>query len=291
MGQRAVEVPPVQIGLCHFPTDYAMPFPALAAAAEERGFESIWLAEHSHIPASRRTPFPAGGELPKMYYDTLDPFVALGAAAAVTRRIKLATGIALVIQRDPIHTAKEVASLDVLSEGRVLFGVGAGWNLEEMANHGTREPEKRGTLLRERIEAMKAIWTQEKAEYHGRYVDFDPIFAWPKPRQRPHPPIHVGGAWPQAAKRAVAWGDGWIPVGDWQGALGKLGAFREMARAAGRDPAALEVSVYYAPADRAALEAMRDGGVARAVLGVPSEPAERILPLLDRYRELARQLG
>ncbi len=278
-------------GLCHFTTDYAMPFPDLAAAAEERGFESIWLAEHSHIPASRRTPFPGGGELPKMYYDTLDPFVALGAAAAVTRRIKLATGVALVIQRDPIHTAKEVASLDVLSKGRALFGVGAGWNLEEMANHGTREPERRGTLLRERIEAMKAIWTRKEAEYHGKYVDFDPIFAWPKPQQKPHPPIHVGGGWPQAAKRAVAWGDGWIPVGDWKGALGKIGAFREMAQKAGRDPASLEVSVYYCPADRAALEQMREGGIARAVFGVPSEPAEKILPLLDRYREVAQQVG
>jgi probable F420-dependent oxidoreductase len=281
----------MRYGLCHFTTDYSMPFPALAAAAEERGFESIWLAEHSHIPVSRRTPFPGGGELPKMYYDTLDPFVALGAAAAVTRRIKLATGIALVIQRDPIHTAKEVASLDVLSNGRVLFGVGAGWNLEEMENHGTREPERRGTLLRERIEAMKAIWTEEKAQYHGRYVDFEPIFAWPKPKQKPHPPIHVGGAWPQAARRAIAWGDGWIPVGDWKGALRRIGEFREMAKKAGRDPASLEVSVYYCPADRASLEEMRDGGLARAVFGVPSEPAEKILPLLDRYQELARQVG
>jgi probable F420-dependent oxidoreductase len=279
----------VQYGLCHFTTDYSMPFPELAAAAEERDFESIWLAEHSHIPVSRRTPFPGGGELPKMYYDTLDPFVALGAAAAATRRIKLATGIALVIQRDPIHTAKEVASVDVLSKGRFLFGVGAGWNIEEMENHGTREPEKRGTLLRERVEGMKAIWTREQAEYHGRYVDFDPIFAWPKPVQKPHPPVHVGGAWPQAAKRAVAWGDGWIPVGDWKGAVARMGEFREMAAKAGRDP--LEVSVYYCPADRASLEAMRDGGIARAVFGVPSEPAEKLLPLLDRYRELARQVG
>jgi probable F420-dependent oxidoreductase len=278
-------------GLCHFTTDYSIPFPALAAAAEERGFESIWLAEHSHIPASRKTPFPGGGELPKMYYDTLDPFVALAAAASVTRTIKLATGVALVIQRDPIHTAKEVASLDVLSQGRFLFGVGAGWNLEEMANHGTREPERRGTLLRERIEAMRAIWTQKEAEYHGKFVDFDPIFAWPKPRQKPHPPIHVGGGWPQAAKRAVAWGNGWIPVGDWKGALGRMGDFRELARQAGRDPATLEVSVYYCPADRAALEQMRDGGISRAVFGVPSEPAEKVLPLLDRYRELAQQVG
>jgi probable F420-dependent oxidoreductase len=268
-----------------------MSFPALAVAAEERGFESIWLAEHSHIPASRKTPFPGGGELPQIYYDTLDPFVALAAAASVTSKIKLATGVALVIQRDPIHTAKEVASLDVLSKGRFLFGVGNGWNLEEMANHGTRDPGKRGALLRERIQAMRAIWTQERAEYHGEYVDFDPIFAWPKPVQQPHPPIHVGGGWPQAAKRAIAWGNGWIPVGDWKGALGKIGELRELAEKAGRDPASIEVSVYYCPADPASLERMRDGGIARAVFGVPSEPAEKVLPLLDRYRELAQQVG
>jgi probable F420-dependent oxidoreductase len=281
----------MRYGLCTFPTDYSMPFPDLARAAEERGFESIWVAEHSHIPASRKTPFPGGGELPKMYYDTLDPFVALAAAATVTSRIQLATGVCLLIQRDPIHTAKEVASLDRVSNGRFLFGVGNGWNIEEMANHGTKEPEKRGTLLRERIEAMKAIWSQDKAEYHGRYVDFDPIFAWPKPVQKPHPPIHVGGGWPQAAKRAVAWGDGWIPVGDAAGALRKMPELHELARQAGRDPASLEVSVYYCPPDRELLERMRDGGIARAVFGVPSEPAEKVLPLLDRYREAAQQVG
>jgi probable F420-dependent oxidoreductase len=281
----------MRYGLCTFPTDYSMPFPDLARAAEERGFESIWVAEHSHIPASRKTPFPGGGELPKMYYDTLDPFVALAAAATVTSRIQLATGVCLLIQRDPIHTAKEVASLDRVSNGRFLFGVGNGWNIEEMANHGTKEPEKRGTLLRERIEAMKAIWSQDKAEYHGRYVDFDPIFAWPKPVQKPHPPIHVGGGWPQAARRAVAWGDGWIPVGDAAGALRKMPELHELARQAGRDPASLEVSVYYCPPDRELLERMRDGGIARAVFGVPSEPAEKVLPLLDRYREAAQQVG
>lgn len=281
----------MQYGLCHFATDYAMPFPDLARAAEERGFESIWLAEHSHIPVSRKTPFPGGGELPKMYYDTLDPFVALAAAASVTTKIKLGTGVCLVIQRDPIHTAKEVASLDRLSQGRFLFGIGNGWNIEEMANHGTREPERRGTLLRERVEAMQRIWTEQKAEYHGVYVDFDPIFAWPKPVQKPRPPIHVGGAWPHAAKRAVRYGDGWIPVGDAEGAMRKLPAFRELAQQAGRDPASLEVSVYYCAPDPDLLARMRDAGIARAVFGVPSEPAEKLLPLLDRYREVAGQIG
>jgi probable F420-dependent oxidoreductase len=281
----------MQYGLCHFTTDYSMPFPELAAAAEERGFESIWLAEHSHIPVSRKTPFPGGGELPKMYYDTLDPFVALAAAASVTRKIKLGTGVCLVIQRDPIHTAKEVASLDVLSKGRFLFGIGAGWNLEEMANHGTTQPEKRGTLLRERIEAMQAIWREKQAAYHGDFVDFDPIFAWPKPVQKPHPPIHVGGGWPQAAKRAVKYGNGWIPVGDAAGAIRRMPDFQKLAKDAGRDPASLEVSVYYCPPDPELLAKMRDAGIARAVFGVPSEPAEKLLPLLDQYRGVAEKIG
>jgi len=281
----------MQYGLCHFTTDYSMPFPDLAVAAEERGFESIWLAEHSHIPVSRKTPFPGGGELPKMYYDTLDPFVALAAAASVTRKIKLGTGVCLVIQRDPIHTAKEVASLDVLSKGRFLFGIGNGWNIEEMANHGTTQPENRGTLLRERIEAMQTIWREKQAEYHGTYVDFDPIFAWPKPVQKPHPPIHVGGAWPHAAKRAVKYGQGWIPVGDAAGAMRRLPDFHKLAKDAGRDPASLEVSVYYCPPDPELLAKMRDAGIARAVFGVPSEPAEKLLPLLDQYRGVAAKIG
>jgi len=282
----------VQYGLCHFTTDYSIPFPDLAVAAEERGFESIWLAEHSHIPASRKTPFPGGGELPKMYYDTLDPFVALGAAASVTRRIKLATGVALVIQRDPIHTAKEVASLDVLSKGRVLFGVGAGWNLEEMADHGTREPEKRGTLLRERIEAMKAIWTEKQAEYHGEHVDFDPIFAWPKPAQKPHPPIHVGGAYPGGMRRAIRYGDGWIPIlGRGEDVAGLVPAFRKEAAAAGRDPDSLEISAYGCPPQKELVTRLRDAGVSRVVFFVPSAQDDVVLPILDAQAELAGAVG
>ena len=160
-----------------------------------------------------------------------------------------------------------------------------------MANHGTTRPEKRGTLMRERIEAMQAIWTRKQAEYHGAFVDFDPIFAWPKPVQKPHPPIHVGGAFPQAARRAVAYGNGWIPVGDPAGALAKVPALHEMARAAGRDPASIEVSIYYCPPEPALLERLRDGGVARAVFGVPSEPRDVVLPLLDRYVEAARRVA
>src|ERR671936_1276605 len=182
----------MRFGVAMFPTDYSMEPAELARMAEERGFESLFFPEHTHIPASRRTPYPPGGELPDEYSHTLDPFVALTAAAAATERLRIGTGICLVVERDPIVTAKEVASLDRLSGGRFLFGVGAGWNREEMANHGT-DPRRRHELMRERVEAMKAIWTEDEASYHGRYVDFDRIWAWPKPLQRPHPPVIVGG--------------------------------------------------------------------------------------------------
>jgi probable F420-dependent oxidoreductase len=280
----------MQIGLCTFSSVSSMRFPDLAVAAEERGFESIWVAEHSHIPASRRTPFPGGGELPEMYYAAMDPFVALATAASVTRTLKLGTGVCLLIQRDPIQTAKEVASLDQLSQGRFLFGIGGGWNVEEMENHGTRF-DKRFQILRERVEAMKAIWTEEQAAYHGEFVDFDPIFAWPKPLQKPHPPIHVGGAFPGAVKRAIRYGDGWIPVGDPQGALARMPELRKLAEEAGRDPASIEVSIYYCPPDRDLLARLRDGGIARAIFGVPSESREKVLPILDHYRTVVQQLG
>src|ERR687884_170253 len=200
----------VDFGVAIFPTDYAIDPVALGRLAEERGFESLLFPEHTHIPTSRRTPYRGGGELPRQYSHTYDPFVALGAAAAVTERIRLGTGICLIIQRDPIVTAKEVASLDRLSGGRFLFGVGAGWNEEEMENHGT-DPRRRFGIMRERVEAMKAIWTSDEAEYHGRYVDFDPIWSWPKPLQEPHPPILVGGTGERVLDRVVAFGDGWLP--------------------------------------------------------------------------------
>ncbi len=280
----------MHVGLCTFSTDSSMRFSDLAVAAEERGFESIWVAEHSHIPVSRRTPYPGGGELPKIYYEAMDPFVALASAASVTRTLKLATGVCLLIQRDPIQTAKQVASLDQLSQGRFLFGIGGGWNAEEMENHGTRS-EKRFRILRERVEAMKAIWSEEQAAYHGEFVNFDPIFAWPKPVQKPHPPIHVGGGFPGAAKRAIRYGDGWLPVGDPEGALARMPELRKLAEAAGRDPASIEVSIYYCPPDRDLLARLRDGGITRAIFGVPSEPREKVLPILDHYRSVVQQLG
>jgi len=280
----------MQFGLCTFPTDASMRFPDLAVAAETRGFESLWVAEHSHIPVSRRTPFPGGGELPKMYYDAMDPFVTLATAASVTRKLKLGTGVCLLIQRDPIQTAKQVASLDQLSQGRFLFGIGGGWNAEEMENHGTRF-DKRFQILRERVEAMKAIWTEKEAAYHGDFVDFDPIFAWPKPVQKPHPPIHVGGAFPGAVKRAIKYGNGWIPVGDPQGALARMPELRKMAEEAGRDPASIEVSIYYCPPDPALLTRLRDTGIARVIFGVPAESSDKVLPILDHYHSVVQQLG
>ena len=276
----------MHFGLTIFPTDYSISLPELAVEAEQRGFESLWVAEHSHIPTSRQSPWPGGGDLPKMYYDTLDPFVALAGAAAVTREIKLGTGICLVVQRDPIHTAKEVASLDQLSGGRFLFGVGGGWNAEEMGNHGTPF-DGRFKLMRERIEAMQAIWTRNEAEYHGDRVDFDPIHMWPKPIQKPHPPVHVGGAFPGAARRAVRYGNGWIPIGGREDDLDQsIPAFRAMASDAGRDPTSLEVTIYGVAMSEKVLDRYRKAGADRVVFGLPPAARDEILPVLDRCAEV-----
>ncbi|HIM65388.1 MAG TPA: LLM class F420-dependent oxidoreductase [Acidimicrobiia bacterium] len=282
----------MEFAVCIFPCEYTIPPTRLAVALEERGFESLWVAEHSHIPVARTAPWPGGPVLPQMYYDTLDPFVCLAAAASVTERLKVATGIALIVQRDPIHTAKQVASLDVLSGGRFLFGVGAGWGLEEMANHGT-DPDRRFGLMRERIEAMKAIWAGEEAEYHGDQVDFDPIFQNPKPIQTPHPPIHVGGVMPGGLRRAVRYGDGWIPIagrGDFDPA-GWLTARDTECERVGRDPSEVEVSVYGAPHDRAVIEEMAQVGVDRAVFGLPPDGADTVLPILDELADMAGLAG
>src|SRR3954462_7420378 len=192
----------MHFGASMFFTDYSMTSAALAKALEERGFESLWAAEHSHIPLSRRSPWPGGGELPKPYYDVMDPFVTLTAAAAATSTLNVGTGVCLVNQRDPIQTAKLVASIDQVSGGRFLFGIGVGWNAEEMEDHGTAFTS-RAKLVRERGEAMKLIWTKSKAESHGELVDFPEMMTWPKPVQKPPPPVIVGGAYPQAARRAV----------------------------------------------------------------------------------------
>ena len=281
----------MKFGVAIFPTDYAISMGELAPVAEDLGFESLWVAEHSHIPTSRLTKWPGGAELPKHYWHTMDPFIALTVAALASKTIRVGTGICLVIQRDPIHTAKEVASLDVLSKGRFLFGIGAGWNLEEMANHGTTQPEQRGTLLRERIEAMQAIWREKQAEYHGKFVDFGPMMTWPKPVQKPYPPILIGGNFPNGAKRAIAFGDAWMPHAarpEYADVVEFLPRFRQMAAEAGREPDAIPVTVFGAPAEPDRVKRYRDAGVARICVSLPSEKDDTILPLLDRWAAMMR---
>ena len=277
----------MQIGAAMFFTDYSMAPAELGLALEQRGFESVWAPEHSHIPLSRKSPFPSGGELPKQYYDAMDPFVTLSAAAAVTKKLKVGTGVCLVIQRDTIQTAKAVASLDQVSGGRFLFGIGGGWNQDEMEDHGTVYAT-RFKKMREQIEAMREIWTKSKPEYHGETVNFPPMMTWPKPVQSPLPVI-VGGAFPHGARRALRYGNGWIPhsrrphYGD---VTDFLPQFRQMAAEAGRDPAEVPVTVWGVPEDADRLRRYRDQSVARVVVSLPSEPAAKTLPKLDRWAEL-----
>jgi probable F420-dependent oxidoreductase len=272
-------------------TDYSMAPGPLARAVEERGFESLFVPEHSHIPSSRRSPWGGGDTLPKVYHEMMDPFVVLGAAAAVTTRLELGTGVCLVVQRDPIQLAKEVATLDRISSGRVLLGVGGGWNAEEMADHGTAF-QTRFEVLEERIAAMKAIWTRDEPSFEGKHVSFGPMRAWPKPVQTPHPPILVGGAFPHAARRAVAYGNGWIPIaGRGHDVVEELPAFRAMASEAGRDPDALPVTSFLAPHDPDALARMRDAGIARAVFLLVAKGEAETLPRLDMLAEVAARVG
>ncbi|MEE2673018.1 MAG: LLM class F420-dependent oxidoreductase [Myxococcota bacterium] len=275
----------MKFGIATFPTDYSIAPTDLAVGLEERNFESMWVAEHSHIPASRKSPWPGGAELPKMYYDVMDPFVVLSAAAAVTSQLKLATGICLVVQRDPFQTAKQIASLDQISNGRFLFGIGGGWNAEEMADHGTAF-DSRFRLMRERIEAMKLIWSESQAEYHGKLVDFAPLMTWPKPVQKPHPPIHVGGAFPGAVRRAIRYGNGWMPIHGRDSIVDQLPELREMATEAGRDPEDIEVTIYGCPAQPEVVESYREAGVQRLVFGLPPEDRGATLSRLDRMREI-----
>ncbi|HET7883096.1 MAG TPA: LLM class F420-dependent oxidoreductase [Acetobacteraceae bacterium] len=281
------------VGAAMFFTDYSMSPTELARALEQRGFESLWAPEHSHIPISRRSPFPNGGDLPKQYYDVMDPFVTLTAAAAVTQTLKIGTGVCLVQQRDPIQTAKLVASLDQVSNGRFLFGVGSGWNAEEMEDHGT--PFKsRHKIARERIEAMKVIWTENKAEYHGEFVKFDPMMAWPKPVQKPYPPVIVGGAFPYGARRAIRYGDGWVPHAsrpEYGDVSDFLPQFHEMLREAGRDIASLPLTMFRVVEELDRLRHYRDIGIARVVITVPSAGADEVLPILDRWAAKIRHLG
>jgi probable F420-dependent oxidoreductase len=278
----------MKFGVSIFNTDYSIRIDELARALEERGFESLWLPEHTHIPASRKSPWPGGPSLPKEYWHTLDPFVSLATAAAATTRLKLGTGICLVVERDPITLAKEVASLDFLSGGRFLFGIGGGWNAEEMENHGT-DFKKRWRILRERILAMKEIWTRDEAEFHGEFVNFDPIWSHPKPAQKPHPPILLGNNTPKAIERVVEYCDGWFPIAARAGDLtAGIADLRRLAEKAGRDPQSLSVSVFAASPEEGAVRSYEKAGVERAIFPLPSAGRDTILPLLDRYAKLAQ---
>ena len=284
----------MEIGASIFFTDYSMGPTELAVALEQRGFDSLWVAEHSHMPVTRRFTHPLGeAALTKEYFDVMDPFVTLSAAAAVTTRLKLATAICLVIQRDTIQTAKLVASLDQLSKGRFLFGIGCGWNAEEMEDHGTVY-ETRTLKMQEQIEAMKEIWTKDIAEYHGEIVEFPPLQTWPKPVQKPHPPIIVGGAFRVAARRAIRYGNGILPAAPSAGSGSPeefMPRWRRMAEEASRDPASLSVTLGGAPEDLAVLRRNRDLGVTRMTVRLPPGKADEILPILDRWAKLIPQVN
>jgi probable F420-dependent oxidoreductase len=267
----------MRFGISTFVNDDGIDTVSLARAIEERGFDSLVIAEHTHIPASRESAYPGGGDLPDVYYKTLDPFVTLAAAAAVTTRIELFTGIALLIQRDPIITAKEAASIDLISGGRFVFGVGAGWNIEELRDHGT-DPKTRGALLDERIEAIKALWTAEPAEYHGTYVDFGPSYSRPKPVQKPHPPIYIGGNSDATVKRVIRHDAGWIsnplPVKELERRIG------QMRDGAGHD---VPLAMFGTPQKPEYWRTAEDLGFGQLGLLLPTRPLDESLRLLDQY--------
>ncbi len=270
--------------------DFAIRPDDLAKLLEERGFESVWFGDHTHIPASRRTPYGLGPELPKEYWHVFDPFVAATAAAAATTNLKVGMGVLLIIERDPIVTAKQVASIDVLSGGRFILGIGAGWNAEEMENHGTPF-DKRFAVMRERVQAMKAIWTEEEAEYHGAHVNFDKIWCDPKPLQKPHPPIMLGGRGPHVFQRVAAYGDAWGPVvpdADQEGTIfaEQIAALRQTVQAAGRDPNSVSVTVFNARSEPAVIERLEAAGVQRMVFPVPAAGRDIVEPHLDRLAKL-----
>jgi probable F420-dependent oxidoreductase len=275
----------MDIGVTLFVTDQSIRPDVLAQEVEDRGLESIWYPEHTHFPVSRRTPYPGGGELPEMYKRTLDPFVAIAAGVSVTTRLGFGTGVCLVAQRDPIVLAKEVATLDLLSEGRFSFGIGFGWNRDEMEDHGV-DPRHRRSLGREKVLAMKALWTEDEASFEGDHVHLPPSWQWPKPVQRPHPPILIGGAaGPTLFRHIVEYGDGWIPIGG-AGVKNQLPVLRAAAEEAGRDPGSIDVVIFAAQADPAKIDYYRSLGIRRTILDLPSANADKVLPLLDQYAKL-----
>jgi probable F420-dependent oxidoreductase len=279
----------MKFGVAMFPAEFAINIVDLGRAAEERGFESLWVPEHTHIPANRQTPFPSGGDLPREYSHTLDPFVALAAVSSATSRIKLGTGICLVIQRDPIVMAKEVASVDHLSGGRFLFGVGAGWLLEEVADHGVN-PKERWRVFGERMRAMQTIWSSDEATFHGRYVNFDRIWSWPKPLQQPRPPVLMGGDYGAAMDRVIEFGGEWMPHPDrgTQPLAERIGDFWQRSEAAGRGK--LPVTVYGAAPDPRLVDEYQSAGVTRCVFRIPAAARDVALPALERATEVMRQV-
>ena len=279
----------MKYGAMMFSTDYSIRPDDLAKMLEERGFESMWVPEHTHIPANRQSAWPGGGELPKDYWHTYDPFVALTAAAAVTNEIKLGTGICLMIERDPITTAKEIASLDLISNGRFIFGIGGGWNSEEMEDHGT-DFRTRWRLLRENILAMKQIWTADEAEFHGEYVNFDKMWAYPKPLQKPHPPILMGGDGPTTFDRVVEYCDGWMPIGSRNSGgpslSEKISLLKRQASEAGRDPESLDITSFGVRPDPELVARLEESGVNRIIFTLPSEERAQVTPLIDECARL-----
>jgi probable F420-dependent oxidoreductase len=278
----------MKLGAFYFPTDYGINIAELAKALEDRGFDSLFVPEHTHIPTSRKSPFPSGGELPKRYAHTHDPFVGLAFAAAATKKLKVGTGICLVPQHEPIVTAKAIASLDQLSGGRFVFGIGAGWNVDEMENHGATY-ETRFAIQREHVLAMKALWTQEAGSFHGKYVNFDPAWSWPKPKQKPHPPIILGGETDYTLKRVVDYCDGWFPRPrqNFTGALA-VERLKKMADSKSRDFKTLTITVFGAPPEPAVLAEYEKVGIQDALLGIPDGTRDEILKHIDKIAPLAK---
>jgi probable F420-dependent oxidoreductase len=276
----------MKIGIYAVLSATTMPVTELAREIEARGFDSLWVPEHSHIPTTGNTPYPGRGPVTREFAHTLDPFVALTAAAAVTSRIKLGTGICLLMQRDTLHTAKTVATLDHISGGRVLFGLGGGWNKPEMENHGT-EYTTRFRKLEEQVQALKRLWTEDEPEYRGEFVNFDPLWLWPKPVTAPHPPIYFGGETEHTLRRIVRLGDGWLPrVRDPEAVLAGITRLRALARAAGRDDGSIRISAFGVAGTREAIAPFRDAGAERAVVAVAPGSADDMLRRLDRLAPL-----
>ena len=276
----------MHIGMSIFITSYTIGIAELARELEARCFESLFVPEHTHMPASRQSPWPAGGDLPKEYWHTIDPFVGLMAAAAATEKLRVGTAIALLTERDPIVTAKEAATLDLLSGGRFELGIGAGWNAEEMANHGTAFGD-RFQVLCDRAKAIKTLWTEEEPAHHGPFVDFDRVWSYPKPVQKPNPPILLGGETIHSLRRVVDFCDGWLPRGrTFQDPAGEMRRLREVAEQAGRSMDSLSVTVFATPPDPALLDKCRAAGVHRVLIGLPPAGRDEVLGLLDQHQSL-----